>query len=123
MLQSGETHPNSTAVSSSLASLFATYALILFTVPTFGAAAALGLLRLWKRPLPSDPIERSHQIFQRRTLMISVVSIILGGLLIIVGVGVFVIFIMAVWSIIRGAIGLRSLLLGQPIRQPYRLFY
>lgn len=122
MLQSGE-YPNSTTVSSSLASLYATYGLMLLTVPTFGVAAALGLLRLWSRPLPADPIERSHFIFQRRTLLASVVSILLGGLLIIVGVGVFVIFIMAVWSIIRSAVGLRSLLNGDPISHPNRLFY
>jgi uncharacterized membrane protein len=123
MLQSGETRTNSTTVSASLASLYATYGLILLTVPTFGVAAALGLLRLWKRPAPTDPIERSHFIFQRRTLMAAVASIILGGLLIIVGIGVFVIFIMAVWNIIRGATGLRSLLHGDPIRHPNRLFY
>jgi len=122
MLQSGE-YPKSTTVSSSLASLYATYGLMLLTVPTFGVAAALGLLRLWSRPLPADPIERSHFIFQRRTLLASVVSILLGGLLIIVGVGVFVIFIMAVWSIIRSAVGLRSLLNGDPITHPNRFFY
>ena len=121
MLQSGE-YTKSTAVSSSLASLYATYALILFTVPTFGAAAALGLLRLWGRSLPTDPLERSHFVFQLRTLKAAVVSIVLGGLLIIFGVGVFVVFVMAVWTIIRGTIGLRSLLLGQPIRNPLRLY-
>lgn len=123
MVQSGDYSPQATAESSGLASLYATYALILFTVPTFGAAAALGLLRLWSRPAPTDPLERSHFIFQRRTLMAAVVSIIIGGLLIIFGIGVFVVFIMAVWTIVRGALGLRTLLLGRKIRQPYRLFY
>lgn len=123
MVPSGEYTPNASGVSSSLASLFATYALILFTVPTFGVAAALGLLRLWGKATPADSLERSHFEFQKRTLVAAVVSIILGGLLIIVGVGVFVIFIMAVWTIVRSAIGLRSLLLGQPIRHPRRLFY
>lgn len=123
MVQSRDYSSPSAAESSGLASLYATYALILFAVPTFGAAAALGLLRLWGRPLPADPLERSHFIFQLRTLKAAVVSIMVGGLLIIFGVGVFVVFVMAVWTIIRGTLGLRSLLLGQSIRQPMRLFF
>lgn len=111
------------AVSSELASLYATYALILCTVPTFGAAALIGLVRLWGRPLPQDALERSHFIFQKRTLMASLIAIVAGGLMIIINVGVFVLFVMAVWTIIRGSLGLRTLLQGQPISHPLRLFY
>ena len=50
-------------------------------------------------------------------------SIILGGVLIIINIGVFVLFVMSVWTIVRGALGLRDLLEGRPIRHPLRLFY
>ncbi len=123
MHPSADTRSRPMAVSSELASLYATYALILFAVPTFGVAAAIGLLRLWTKALPTDPVACSHFRFQRRTLIAAVASVVLGGLLIMVGVGVFVLFAMAVWTLVRGTLGLQSLLLGQAIRQPDRLFY
>ena len=43
--------------------------------------------------------------------------------LILVNVGVFVLFVMAVWTIVRGALGLKDLLTGRPIAEPRRLFY
>lgn len=106
-----------------VASLYVGYALILFAVPTFGLAAAIGLLRAWRAPQPTTALARSHFIFQKRTLMASVAAIMAGGVLILVNVGVFVLFIMSVWTLVRGVLGLRALLLGQRIEQPLRLFY
>lgn len=123
MHPSADTRSRTPAVSPELASLYATYALILLAVPTFGVAAAIGLLRLWTKAPPVEPLAHSHFRFQRRTLVAAVASVVLGGLLIIVGVGVFVLFAMAVWTLVRGTLGLRCLLLGQAIRQPDRLFY
>jgi len=99
------------------------YALILLAAPTFGAAAAIGLLRVWRRPAPVDPMLRSHFVFQQRTLLAAVCAIIAGAVLILVNVGVFVLFVMAVWTIVRGALGLKDLLTGRPIAEPRRLFY
>lgn len=123
MVQSGDYSSNSPAASSDLTSLYVGYALILFAVPTFGVAAAIGLLRVWRKAPPADPLARSHFIFQQRTLLAAVASIILGGVLIIINIGVFVLFVMSVWTIVRGALGLRDLLEGRPIRHPLRLFY
>ena len=123
MVQSGDYSSNSAAVSPDLTSLYVGYALILFTVPTFGVAAAIGLLRVWRKAPPSDPLARSHFIFQQRTLLAAVCAIIAGAVLILVNVGVFVLFIMAVWTIVRGALGLKDLLNGRPIAEPRRLFY
>ena len=114
---------NSAAASSDLTSLYVGYALILFTVPTFGVAAAIGLLRVWRKPAPADPLARSHFVFQQRTLMAAVAAIVGGLVLILINVGVFVLFVMAVWTIVRGALGLKDLLEGRPIRHPLRLFY
>jgi len=123
MVQSGDYSSNSPAASSDLTSLYVGYALILFAVPTFGVAAAIGLLRVWRKAPPADPLARSHFIFQQRTLLAAVASIILGGVLIIINIGVFVLFVMSVWTIVRGTLGLRDLLEGRPIRHPLRLFY
>ena len=124
MVQSGDYSSNSGGeVSADLTGLYAGYALILLAAPTFGAAAAIGLLRVWRRPAPVDPMLRSHFVFQQRTLLAAVVAIIAGAVLILVNVGVFVLFVMAVWTIVRGALGLKDLLIGRPIAEPRRLFY
>ena len=126
MVQSGDYSSNNAASpdqASDLTSLYVGYALILFTVPTFGAAGAIGLLREWRKAPPADPVARSHFIFQQRTLLAAVASIVAGVLLIVINVGVFVLFVMAVWTIVRGALGLKALLEGRPIRHPHRLFY
>jgi uncharacterized membrane protein len=104
-------------------SLYVGYALILLTVPTFGVAAAIGFVRDYRRPVPADPMARSHFLFQRRTLIGSLAAIILGGLLILINVGVFILFAMAVWTIVRGALGVRALIENRPIRNPTSLFY
>jgi uncharacterized membrane protein len=78
---------------------------------------------MWRKAPPSDPLARSHFIFQQRTLMASVAAIVAGVVLILVNVGVFVLFVMALWSIVRGALGLKDLLEGRPIRHPLRFFY
>ena len=124
MVQSGDYSSNSSGeVSADLTGLYAGYALILLAAPTFGVAAAVGRLRVWRRSAPVDPILRSHFIFQQRTLLAAVCAIIAGAVLILVNVGVFVLFIMAVWTIVRGALGLKDLLNGRPIAEPRRLFY
>ena len=124
MVQSGDYSSNSGGeVSADLTGLYAGYALILLAAPTFGAAAAIGLLRVWRKAPPADPVARSHFIFQQRTLLAAVVAIIAGAVLILVNVGVFVLFVMAVWTIVRGALGLKDLLTGRPIAEPRRLFY
>ena len=124
MVQSGDYSSNSSGeVSADLTGLYAGYALILLAAPTFGVAAAIGLLRVWRRPAPIDPMLRSHFVFQQRTLLAAVCAIIAGAVLILVNVGVFVLFVMAVWTIVRGALGLKDLLTGRPIAEPRRLFY
>ena len=70
MVQSGDYTSNSDGeVSADLSGLYVGYALILLAAPTFGVAAAVGLLRVWRRSAPVDPILRSHFIFQRFTLL------------------------------------------------------
>jgi len=99
-------------------SLYAVYALILFAVPTLGVSALIALVAVTGRPGPAQALARSHFVFQQRTLWIAAVAAILGAVLIAVNLGVFVLFIMAVWVVVRGAAGLLALAGGKPIANP-----
>lgn len=124
MAQSGDySRTGAEAASADLTGLYAGYALILLAAPTFGAAALIGLLRVWGRAAPVDPLLRSHFEFQKRTLIGALLAIIIGALLVVVNVGVFLLFVMVIWTIVRGALGLKALLEGRAIADPRRLFY
>lgn len=98
--------------------LYTIYALILFAVPTFGVAAVIGLLMVWMRPKPEQPLARSHFEFQTRTLWIAAIAAAVGVVLIAVNLGVFVLVAMAVWVIVRGAWGILTLAAGKPVTNP-----
>ena len=98
--------------------LYATYALILLAVPTLGVSALLGLLSVLGREGPSDPVARSHFVYQQRTLYIAACVALLGAVLIIVGLGVFVLFVLALWMMVRGAAGVMRLKADKAISDP-----
>jgi len=98
--------------------LYTIYALILFAVPTFGVAAVIGLLMVWMRPKPEQPMARSHFEFQTRTLWIAAIAAAVGVVLIAVNLGVFVLVAMAMWVIVRGAWGVMTLAAGKPVANP-----
>ncbi len=99
-------------------SLYAVYALILFAVPTLGVSALIALLAVTGRAGPQGDVAASHFIFQQRTLWAGAVVALLGAILIAVGLGVFVLFVLAVWLILRGAGGVLRLKAGRPIARP-----
>lgn len=103
--------------------LYATYALILLAVPTIGVSAILALLSVLGRNGPSDPLARSHFIFQQRTLYIAALVAVLGAVLIIIGLGVFVLFVLAIWMMARGAVGVMKLKADQPIADPRKWLF
>lgn len=98
--------------------LYSVYALILFSVPTLGVSAAIGLLAVFGREGPSDPVARSHFIYQQRTLYAAAITALLGVILIVIGLGVFVLFVLAVWTLARGAWGVWRLKADRPIDNP-----
>lgn len=98
--------------------LYSVYALILFAVPTLGVSAAIGLLAVFGREGPSDPVARSHFIYQQRTLYAAAITALLGVILIVIGLGVFVLFVLAVWTLARGAWGVWRLKADRPIDNP-----
>ena len=98
--------------------IYAVYALILFAVPTLGVSALIALLAVTGRAGPQGEIAASHFMFQQRTLWAGAVVALLGAILIAVGLGVFVLFILAVWLILRGAGGVLKLKAGRPIERP-----
>lgn len=101
--------------------LYAVYALILFAVPTLGVSAAIALLAVMTRPLPDQALARSHSQFQKRTLTIAAIGAVLGVILIAVNLGVFVLFALALWVLVRGTAGVVRLAAGRPIANPKTL--
>ena len=98
--------------------LYAVYALILFAVPTLGVSALIALLAVTGRSAPEQPLARSHFIFQQRTLWAAAVAALAGVILIVVNLGVFVLFVAAVWVVVRGAWGVLTLKAGVTIANP-----
>lgn len=102
------------------ANLFLGYALILFAVPTLGVSVVVGLLAVMRRGVPEDTLSRSHHLYQRRTLFAAAVTAVVGLVLIAApfALGVPVLFLLAIWIILRGASGVMTLKAGRPIRHP-----
>ena len=98
--------------------LYAVYALILFAVPTLGVSAAIALLAVTGRDAPRDAVAGSHFIFQQRTLWAGAVAALLGVILIVINIGVFVLFLLALWLMARGVWGLLRLMGGKPVNNP-----
>jgi uncharacterized membrane protein len=99
-------------------SLYAVYVLILLAVPTLGAAALVALLAVWKRAAPEDDFAASHFVYQQRTVWAAAIGAVGGALLIIVNIGVFILFVAALWTLARGAYGVMKLRAGQRIPHP-----
>lgn len=99
-------------------SLYAVYVLILLAVPSLGVSAVLALLAVTGREGPQEPLAASHFIYQQRTLWAGAVAAALGAVLVIVNVGVFVLFVLALWILARGAFGVMRLKAGQEIANP-----
>lgn len=98
------------------------YALILFAVPTLGFSAILGLLAVTGRTVNASPFLLSHYVYQQRTLWGAAIAALVGLILIVVNLGVFVLFLLAVWTIARGAAGIWRLKNAQPISNPRTWF-
>jgi uncharacterized membrane protein len=100
--------------------LYAVYALILFAVPTLGVSAVIGLLAVTGRAGPEDALSRSHFIYQQRTLWIAAVAAAAGLILLAApfALGVPILFLLALWLVLRGASGVWSLKSGRPIADP-----
>jgi uncharacterized membrane protein len=100
--------------------LYAVYALILFAVPTMGVAAIIGLLAVTGRSGPEDALSRSHFIYQQRTLWTAAVAAVSGLILLAApfALGVPILFLLALWLVLRGASGVWALKSGHAIADP-----
>ena len=100
--------------------LFAVYALILFAVPTVGVSAVIGLFAVTGRSGPDDELSSSHFIYQQRTLWAAGVVAVAGVILMAApfALGVPILFLLALWTVLRGARGVWVLKSGRAITQP-----
>lgn len=97
------------------------YALILFAVPTLGVSALVGILAVMGREPPADPLAASHFVFQKRTLWGAAIAAVAGVILIVVNLGVFVLFLAALWTLLRGVVGVIRLKSGRALADPMTL--
>ncbi|MBU1324504.1 MAG: hypothetical protein KJ676_04615 [Alphaproteobacteria bacterium] len=98
--------------------LYAIYALILFAVPTLGVSAVVGLLAVLFGDAPAEEPFTSHHLYQRRTLWTAAIAAVAGVILIVVNLGVFVLFVLVGWLVVRGAWGVFLLTRGRPVPNP-----
>ena len=100
--------------------LYAVYALILFAVPTMGVSAAIGLFAVTGRSGPDDALSSSHFIYQQRTLWAAAVTAVAGLILLAApfALGVPILFLLALWLVLRGASGVWALKSGRAIADP-----
>lgn len=98
--------------------LYTIYALILFAVPTLGVSALIALFAITGRTEPQQALALSHHIYQKRSLWISAIAAALGVVLIAVNLGVFVLFVLALWVVVRGAAGVLALSANRPMKRP-----
>lgn len=100
--------------------VYALYALILFAVPTLGVSAIIGLLAVTGRDGPEDPLSRSHFIYQQRTLWAAAITAVAGLILLAapLALGVPILFLLALWMVVRGAWGVWTLKSGRAIADP-----
>jgi len=100
--------------------LYAVYALILFAVPTVGVSAAIGLFAVTGRAGPDDDLSSSHFIYQQRTLWAAAVAAVAGVILLAApfALGVPILFLLALWMVLRGASGVWALKSGRAIADP-----
>ncbi|HWQ87496.1 hypothetical protein [Brevundimonas sp.] len=100
--------------------LYAVYALILFAVPTMGVSALIGLLAVTGRSGPDDALSSSHFVYQQRTLWTAAVAAVAGLILLAApfALGVPILFLLALWLVLRGASGVWTLKSGRPIVDP-----
>ncbi|MGV8929812.1 MAG: hypothetical protein ACOH1E_08660, partial [Brevundimonas sp.] len=100
--------------------LYAVYALILFAVPTMGVSALIGLFAVTGRTGPGDDLSSSHFIYQQRTLWAAAVTAVTGVILLAApfALGVPILFLLALWVVLRGASGVWTLKSGRAIADP-----
>jgi len=98
--------------------LNAVYALILFAVPTFGVSAIIGLASVLFRDAPTEEPWASHHLYQLRTLWAAAIVAVIGVILIVVNLGVFVLFALVIWLVIRGAWGVWLASRGRAVPNP-----
>lgn len=100
--------------------LYAVYALILFAVPTAGVSALIGLLAVTRVEPPREPLAASHFVYQQRTLWAAGIAAAAGLVLLALpfALGVPILFLLALWVVLRGASGVWLLKSGRPIVDP-----
>lgn len=116
--RSGKGHDLSEESRGETVPLFATYALTIGAIPTLGVGLVLGLIVAWLFRGSATPWLQTHYTYLIRTLIAAVIVGLVAVILLLVGIGIFIAFVLALWMLARGINGALRLSAGQPIRDP-----
>ncbi|HYF22822.1 MAG TPA: hypothetical protein VD929_05425 [Caulobacteraceae bacterium] len=94
------------------------YGLYLVGIPTGGLTCVAGVILAYMSRNDAPDWVRSHYAFQIRTFWIALIAFLIGVITSFVGVGILVLLGLAVWLIVRTALGLNHLSKGQAHPNP-----
>ncbi|MFN4287821.1 MAG: DUF4870 family protein [Brevundimonas sp.] len=117
-IRSGKGHDLSEESRGETVPLFASYALAIGAIPTLGVGLVLGLIVAWLFRGGATPWLQTHYTYLIRTLIAAVIVGLVAVILLLVGIGIFIAFVLALWMLARGIHGALRLSAGQPIRDP-----
>ena len=83
-----------------------------------GVTAIVGVVFAYVNRGQSDDWVETHYTYLIRTFWIGLLYFAVGGLLAVLIIGIFVIFAVAVWVIVRCVIGLQKIARAEPIADP-----
>jgi uncharacterized membrane protein len=83
-----------------------------------GITALVGVIIAHVQADQADALLRSHYQFQIRTFWIGVLYVVVGIVLSFIVIGIFVLFWLFIWSLIRNVKGVLALNEGRPIGNP-----
>ncbi|HEY0052513.1 MAG TPA: hypothetical protein VGB49_03785 [Caulobacteraceae bacterium] len=93
------------------------YVLIIGAV-LFGVSIPFGLFIAHTSKRGATPWIRSHYVYQIRTLWIAVAVAVIGAVTVLIGLGVFILSLLAAWMVLRGAYGVVRLMAGKAMTRP-----
>ena len=83
-----------------------------------GITAIVGVVFAYVNRGQSDEWVETHYTYLIRTFWIGLLYFAIGGVLAVLIIGIFVLFAVAVWVIVRCVIGLQKAARGEPIADP-----
>jgi uncharacterized membrane protein len=109
--------PGNTPIVDDRGLAFTVYILFFFGYFT-GITSLIGIMIAYLQSRSVSSELGSHFTFQIRTFWIGVLCLVVGGLLLSIGVGIFILLVGLFWSLMRNVKGVLALNRNEPIANP-----